>query len=211
MYNLSIQDINNFFTENFKEYNLLEQTISNNINGRICHHNVKILHILISMLPAGTIKNYLEIGVHNGASMSYVVHQSIPINCYGIDLFNNTKGHYSRDKLDIDRAYANIQNNNTSNSSIKLIQGNSLDTQIIDKIDTKEIDLLFIDGNHSYISVGKDFALFSTLLSKKAWIVFDDYNHRWSGIVKFCDSISEPNYRKIGVFNQNEFILYKEY
>jgi len=41
------------------------------------------------------IKNYLEIGVHNGASMSYVVNQNKnSINCYGIDLFKNTFSHY---------------------------------------------------------------------------------------------------------------------
>ena len=40
------------------------------IDGRICHHRIIILFALTELY---NLENYLEIGVHNGSSMSYVI------------------------------------------------------------------------------------------------------------------------------------------
>jgi hypothetical protein len=39
-----------------------------------------------------------------------------------------------------------------------------------------DIDVLFIDGDHSYNGVKNDFNLYSPLVKNGGYIVFDDYN-----------------------------------
>ena len=206
---ISIQYINKLFTDSVK-YNTLQEKIDINIKNRICHHKVIILNIIAEYFDINT---YLEIGVHNGASMSYVVHQSkSPLNCYGIDLFDDTYGHYKKDILSLNQSLNNIQKNNISKSNIYIIKGNSRKKDTIQKrrnlLKTKTIDLLFIDGDHSYEGVRSDFNNYSTFLSQNAIVVFDDYNKKWPGVVKFCDE-KFVGFEKIGVFKNNEYIIQK--
>ena len=41
-----------------------------------------------------------------------------------------------------------------------------------------KIDILFIDGDHSYSGVLNDFMLYERLVRKGGYIVFDDYNDK---------------------------------
>jgi predicted O-methyltransferase YrrM len=207
---LTIENINNIYNNNLEKYKKLYMSIKHNISGRICHHNVIVLNIIVSYF---NITNYLEIGVHNGVSMSYVVRQNKNINCFGIDLFNYSQDWYIRDHLDIQKTYININNNNTGNSNIILISGNSHSPDTINelhnKINDQTIDLLFIDANHSYDSVKKDFDNYTKFLKSGSIIVMDDYNKKWPGVIKFVDCIDTTKYNKIGLFLNNEFILQK--
>jgi predicted O-methyltransferase YrrM len=203
---MNISNIKDYYNKNKKFYIDVKKQIENNISGRICHHGVVVLNIIVHLLD---IKNYLEIGVHNGASMSYVVNQNKnAINCYGIDLFKKTSKQYKRDKLSEIRTFNNIQLNNTSNSTISLIQGNSVLKNTIDKVNHLEYDLLFIDGSHSFNYVKKDFENYSKLVKKNGIIVFDDYSGRWPGVVEFVDTIGK-DFERIGLFLNNEMIYKK--
>lgn len=210
---MNINYLNLFYKNNLETYNNLKKNISNNINGRICHHSVLILHILVCKY---NIKKYLEIGTHNGTSMSYVVNQNLqPLNCYGIDLFeNNTTKHYLKDDLNFKKTYNNIEKNNISKSNINLIQGDSTNPNTISRLESllknSTIDLLFIDGNHSYEGVKSDFENYINFTSDRAIVVFDDYNKNWPGVVKFCNNdLKKYNFRVVGCFANNELILTK--
>lgn len=210
---MNINNLDLFYKNNLKNYNNLKNNISNNISGRICHHSVLALNILACNY---NIKNYLEIGTHNGASMSYVVCQDLLIlNCYGIDLFDdNTTKHYKKDNLNIQKTYNNIQKNNISKSNINLIQGNSRNKATISRLKSSlnndTIDLFFIDGDHSYEGVKADFENYIDFTSDKAVIVFDDYHKNWPGVIKFCDNdLKKYNLKPVGLFANNELILTK--
>lgn len=179
-----------------------------NIEGRACHHVVHFLNILVNLLD---IKTYLEIGVHNGTSMSYVVSSPKQIDCFGIDLFD--EGPYKRDKLDIDRTISNIQSNNKGQSKINLIKGNSHNLETIDelakRLNGNLVDLFFIDGDHGFEGVKKDFLNYEGFVKVGGVIVFDDYNSRWPGVVKFANSIDTKKFEIIGLYGDNELAIKK--
>ena len=194
-------------------YNKLKNKIQENINGRICHHNIKILH---SIFYNSDYKSYLEIGVHNGSSMSYVVTNDKPIKCYGIDLFDDTYGHYLKDKISLERTTLNISKNNFK-SEVELIKGNSTNNDTINelkkKLEGNKIDVLFIDGDHSYEGVKKDFLNYSDFVRSNGLIILDDFNlnGKWPGIRKFAFEMFENNlkYKILGVFGKNELLILK--
>lgn len=208
MNQITKEDIDNYYDQNRNYYIELSKSICNNIQGRICHHGVKILNIIVQLADIDT---YLEIGVHNGASMSYVVRQDKKsINCYGIDLFSKAGLHYTKDNLSLDQTLYNITKNNLSNSAINLIQGNSRNKKIINRVEDLQFDLLFIDGNHSLEGVKSDFNNYSKLVKPNGIIVFDDYNKNWPGVIKFVDTLKNCHkYKNIGCFFSNEIIFQK--
>jgi predicted O-methyltransferase YrrM len=193
-------------------YENLKKIINENINGRVCHNRVIILYILCKIYD---IKTYVEIGVHNGASMSYVVSNDKNIKkCIGIDLFENTFGHYIKDKITQQKTSSNIEKNN-KNNQLFLIKGNSNDNKtkikLVEKLNNNKIDLLFIDGDHSYEGVKNDFINYENFVNINGFIVLDDYCKKYPGILKFVDEYIKKNnkYEIIGVFEDNELIIKK--
>lgn len=196
-------------------YKSLEKNIINNIDGRICHHRIRILHTIFKL---NDYNSYLEIGVHNGSSMSYVVSNDKKINCYGIDLFEDTSGRYkNEDKINLLRTKYNIEKNN-KHSDIELIKGNSFSSDTITKIKSvlkEKVDVLFIDGDHSYTGVKNDFLNYSNFVKSNGLIVLDDFDinvlENWPGILKFvCEHIYDnPDYKILGVYAKNELLIKK--
>jgi predicted O-methyltransferase YrrM len=209
---MNLEDINKEYNNNIEYYDQITNSIKSNIDGRICHHGVVILNILTNLLD---IKKYVEIGVHNGTSMSYVVSNDKRIECYGIDLFESTIKQYHNDKLTYDRTLSNIEKNNKGDSVINLIKGNSFSNETIDKlisyIDLESIDLLFIDGDHSFKGVSSDFTNYEKFVKRGGIIIIDDYSSRWPDVVKFCDDNIDRNiFEILGVFKNNEMVIIKK-
>lgn len=198
---------------NNKYYNNLKNNITKNIDGRICHNRVRILHAICKI---ENINSYLEIGVHNGASMSYVVSNNKPIQCYGIDLFDDTTGYYkTNDKISLLRTTSNINKNNKC-SEINLIKGNSFSDETVKELESalsEKVDLLFIDGDHSYEGVKNDFLKYSKFVKSNGLIILDDFDltYIYPGIMKFVyEHIRDnPNYKILGIYENNELIIRK--
>jgi hypothetical protein len=57
------------------------------------------------------------------------------------------------------------------------------------------IDLLFIDGDHSYEGVKKDFELYSKLLSDKGLIILHDTDRRYEETLIISDDSKKDHYR----------------
>ena len=209
--NLIMKSLLDEYNNNIKKYEELKIKINQNIVGRVCHNRTVILNIICKLF---TIKNYLEIGVHNGGSMSYVVSENKTKNCIGIDLFEDCTGHYIKDSITKQKSFDNINKNNI-NSTIQLIKGNSASKETINKLREElkdnKIDLLFIDGNHSYIGVKNDFFNYHSFVNKNGLIIFDDYNIKWPEIIKFIDDYikNNNNFQILGVFENNELIVRK--
>lgn len=181
------------------------KNIKNLFKGRFIHEEVMLVPIILERLKKQKENiNYLEIGVHNGASFCSAIYSTNNINCYGIDLWEDVKvqDYISRDNLSLERTIKNIKNSNRHNNLFKLFKGNSFKEESINFAkNIGLIDLLFIDGDHSYTGVKTDFFNYSPLVSSKGYIIFDDYSPGHSGIIEFCDSISKNEYKHIGAIN----------
>lgn len=62
---------------------------------------------------------------------------------------------------------------------INYVIGNSQDPATVEKLSGKTFDVVFIDGDHTFKGVSKDYELYSRLVKSKGLIVFHDiaFNH----------------------------------
>ena len=198
------------YTTNKAIYSDLQHRVERAVQGRCCHHHVVILHILTKLFPIST---YLELGVHNGTSMSYVVSQDRPIHCIGVDLFEETSSRYALDSLQQARTERNIQVMNSSQSKVSLIKGNTRASTtreaVVAALNGGQLDLLFIDGDHEYPGVESDFLLYSPLVSVGGLIVFDDAHAQYPGVLKCIQTRVEGShkYRILGLFEGCDLIV----
>jgi predicted O-methyltransferase YrrM len=159
-----------------------------NIDGRICHDRIRALEELANKHK---VQKYLEIGVHNGSSMSYVLQSNYIKECVGVDPFETLKdksSHYIRqDSINETRTRKNIENNNKNSAEIKLIKGYSQDVSI----DDTGFDMLFIDGDHSYEMAKHDYEKFIKNVKSGGIIVFDDLHLHGPG--KFFEELKNDN------------------
>lgn len=109
----------------------------------------------------GVPTKVLEVGVFKGGTLRLWqdLVQGGGSTIVGIDIVDYTGGYFRGDKR------------------IHLLIGKSQDKEIIEetkKILSSEIDLLFIDGNHTYEIVKSDFENYSPLVRKGGIIAFHD-------------------------------------
>jgi predicted O-methyltransferase YrrM len=71
----------------------------------------------------------------------------------------------------------NVHKFNIHNNKFEYIQGNSQQIVTLDKLKSliDEIDVLFIDGDHSAQGVKNDFSMYSPMVKQGGYVVFDDY------------------------------------
>lgn len=209
--------IDTYYNENKIQLHKLFENIENSIDGRICHSSIILLKIICDIEK---IENYLEIGVHNGGSMSLLLTNNNSKNLIGLDLFEdmynldkhlnfekfNTYQYFRRDNLTISKTTKNLNHIKSlynNNSVISLIQGNTYfdkTEEDFNKICNYSLDLLFIDGDHTLDGVKNDFERYSKYVKKNGYIVFDDYHHE---IIKnYCDELfnNNNNYKVITKF-----------
>jgi predicted O-methyltransferase YrrM len=154
---------------NFKiTENSLNKTneIINNMNGNSFHNHYHILYDICDSFEGGI--TYVEIGTFAGGSASLIsthpkvnkvisidlgmpINKSIPIN-------NVTKFKHN------DCVYNYIEGDSTNPSTIEQLR----------KL-TTNVDVLFIDGDHQYDGVIKDFNNYKDFVVKGGYIIFDDY------------------------------------
>ena len=198
---------------------LIVAKISQEMIGKTFHHHYHLLYDLRTLLGP-TSKNYMEIGVFNGGSLSLMLQHPYKTNLVGIDLFA------------FEGQFEAVQNNiarfNSYSRNIVIHKENSHSTEFIEKLKQEncKVDLLFIDGDHSYNGATLDFELFSQFVKSGGYIVFDDYKDSvYSPEVKpAVDDIVkkiENDYEIIGTFPNfigafpdsvkefNEFIIRK--
>lgn len=135
------------------------------------HHHYHILYDIADSINKKEI-NYVEIGCYAGGSACLML-QRTKTNVISIDLgepiseeivLNNTKNH-------------NIHKNrfNYIKANSQVLETKERLKSIMSEYKSQEIDILFIDGDHSFIGVHNDFNLYEDLVSIGGYIVFDDY------------------------------------
>tara|TARA_R100001163_G_C5065338_1_gene203252 strand:- start:643 stop:1530 length:888 start_codon:yes stop_codon:yes gene_type:complete len=206
----------NYNEDDANKINNLIYKINNSICGRVCVS--PYLHGLyfLKELMKDNCKVYVEIGVFFGGSMILLMNQKTPCLFIGIDPF---KGYYIKDQCNDEKfgyedpmtgipvsiriTEHNIKKNNQYNHEWYLIQAESNSTSATHNLNNllknKMIDLLFIDGDHSYEGVIQDFKLYHKLVNVNGYIVFDNYSSgwQWPGVQKAVDEI-KSNINKYG-------------
>jgi predicted O-methyltransferase YrrM len=153
------------------------EKISSQINNETFHHHYHILYDIANSYPNDYKLNYVEIGCYAGGSACLML-QRENTNVFSIDL-----GY----PIDPDVVMQNVNKLNKHNNNYNYIKGSSHDLETFNKLIeyTDEIDILFIDGDHTYKGVKNDFELYSKLVKNGGYIIFDDYNdHKFSPDVK---------------------------
>jgi predicted O-methyltransferase YrrM len=132
------------------------------------HHHYHILYDIASTYPENQLITYVEIGCYAGGSACLML-QRPNTNVISIDLGN---------PIHESVVHANVLKLNKYNNSYNYLKGNSQTHEMVDRLKelTNEIDILFIDGDHSFQGVINDFILYENLVKNGGYIVFDDYN-----------------------------------
>ena len=106
---------------------------------------------LMKIIKENNYKSLLEIGAYsNGCTYAF---SQLCENVISVDL-----EHKSTERL----------------KNVKYITGNSQDINIKNKLKNKKFDVIFIDGDHTYDGVKKDFQLYSELINENGIICFHD-------------------------------------
>jgi hypothetical protein len=144
------------------------------------------------------ILRFLEVGFSSGQNNS-ILNKFFNFNhIVGLDLFNsNTNG---------STLQANMQHKN-----LVLITGDSTSDRVINLVGSLGLyDLIFIDANHEYEYVKKDFENFRPLLEKGGVIAFHDVcNPDWMGVNKFWKELEDTGkYNMQTFFKSGNFLQY---
>jgi predicted O-methyltransferase YrrM len=141
--------------------------ISENINNQSFHHHYHILYDIASIYPQDKEITYVEIGCYAGGSACLML-QRPNTKVISIDLGQ---------PIPSETVHLNVNKLNKHNNYYQYLQGDSQTQDMVNKLKnlTYNIDILFIDGDHSYQSVINDFTLYEGLVNKGGYIVFDDY------------------------------------
>ncbi|MES2284322.1 MAG: class I SAM-dependent methyltransferase [Bacteroidota bacterium] len=124
-------------------------------------------------------KKALEIGIYRGQVISLwgLISEKLNLNSNisGISPFSPAGDQVSVYLKNIDYYEDVIKNCSQFNKKLpQLYRGYSTDKEMIAKIESEKWDLIYIDGNHDYEIVKKDFEICSNSLNKNGLIVLDD-------------------------------------
>ena len=176
--------------------------------------DIKSANILLEQIEKYKPKNFLEVGVFQGVTSRNICEKLNLINdgnflFHGIDIFEDTNS-------SIDNKEMTIKHNKLSNplkhlifniilkkdlfsiesvyeflnkfkDNIHLYKGFS-DTQL-PKVDLSKIDMIFLDGGHSYETVSSDLSLILKEIKKGKVIICDDYDQTSYGVKKAVDEL----------------------
>jgi cephalosporin hydroxylase len=136
--------------------------------GHTFHHHYHILYDIRNTIDKKC--TYVEIGAFSGGSAALMASHKLKTDVISIDL-----GY----PISPNVVYENVQKFKNEDNSFTYIQGNSTYKETINRLEEVlnggYVDILFIDGDHSYNGVISDFNLYDTYVSKGGYIVFDDY------------------------------------
>jgi predicted O-methyltransferase YrrM len=192
----------------------LTRKISDEINNQTFHHHYHILYDIASSYDSSYDINYLEIGCYAGGSACLML-QRPNTNVISIDI-----GY----PIDKEIVIQNVNKLNKHNNKYTYIKGDSRNSDTVSKLERELnddlIDILFIDGDHSYDGVVSDFNIYKKYLRKGGYIIFDDYNDsQYSPEVKNAvDNLELDGYEILGSFGDefgarpvglksNEFVI----
>jgi predicted O-methyltransferase YrrM len=123
----------------------------------------------------------LEIGVFKGRSAKLMIEAAKKagvkkIEYYGFDTFEGPPKDEPNPKTEVSNLRAAVKILSSMNIKFHLFKGNTRKTlpQNISKL--PKMDLVYIDGGHSYKTVKSDWENIKKLMHERTVVIFDDYN-----------------------------------
>ncbi|CAK0779610.1 conserved hypothetical protein [Gammaproteobacteria bacterium] len=171
--------------------------IERNCTGRLATTvQDAIIRQLIAECVPGDLLSILEIGALYGISLAILYNhaitrfQRVQVAC--LDPFD---GYYGKavdavlnTPVNEQTFLRNMQIADVPREDYKLIKHYSTDSSAIEAARELSINLLVIDGDHSYEGIKFDFDHYFQFLQPGGYVIFDDYNAKeWPGVQKFID------------------------
>lgn len=160
--------------------------------------------IIYSWIKRNKASKIMEIGVANGNNAKLMIEvakqgSSKKVSYFGFDLFEEDRpkeefqgerGGFSKQRI--------MKKLRSTGADINLFKGNTRETlpHQVDKL--PKMDLIFIDGGHSFKTVKNDWKYSKRLVKKDSAIFFDDYSFK--GVNKLINNIKN---------NEEHFRVYK--
>ena len=176
--------------------------------------DIKSANILLDQIELYKPKNFLEVGVFQGVTSRNVCEKLNLINdgkftFHGIDIFESTNSLIDKKELTskhnkLSNPFKNFLFNiilkknlyslesiyeflSKFRDNVHLYKGFS--NSELPKIDLSTIDMIFLDGGHSYETVSNDLFIILKGISKGKVIVCDDYDQESYGVKKAVDEL----------------------
>jgi len=177
--------------------------IENNSLGRLATSiEDALLRTLVSLAVPGRNLHVLEIGTLFGIGAA-VIHDRTNGNFESVHLtlIDPLEGYYGNDTPDIltnervsrKNLIANLAKASIPETDYTIIQGLSMDDEVIQAAAKNSYDVLIIDGDHSYAGVKNDFVHFAPFVKRGGFIIVDDYGtDHWPEIAKYVDEELMP-------------------
>ena len=170
--------------------------------------------LLLDQINLYKPKNFLEVGVFQGVTSRNVCEKLNKLHegnfsFHGIDIFENSNNTFDskektikhnklsnpfkhllfniilkKDLFSIDSVYEFL---NKFKGKVHLYKGLS-ETELL-KVDLLNIDMIFLDGGHSYETVSQDLSLILKRIKKNKIIICDDYDQKGYGVKRAVDEL----------------------
>lgn len=134
------------------------------------------LNVIASQINSITDKKvYAEIGSRYGGSLLYFG-KLMPKNSklIAIDLPNGPWGHLNSE-ISLNNVAENLR---TDGYQVDLIfgdsKGNETENRLISSLNNDQIDILFIDGDHSLLGVASDISMYTKYVKRGGIVIFHD-------------------------------------
>ena len=177
--------------------------------------DINSANILLKQIELYKPKNFLEVGVFQGVTSRNICEKLNIIHgdhfsFYGIDIFEDSSSSVDnkemtvkhnkisnpfkhllfniilkKDLFSIDSIYKFL---NKFKDKVFLYKGFS-NTELL-KIDLSSIDMIFLDGGHSYETVSTDLSIILKKIKKGKIIICDDYDQITYGVKKAVDELN---------------------
>jgi predicted O-methyltransferase YrrM len=173
-------------------------------------HNIPSWDIYLNNFKNKPNLNFLEIGSFQGRSTVWLLEniltdENSSITC--IDTFEGSIEHhiYLKNEL-INLFEIFVHNVSTFKNKINIIRGKS---QEVLKLLNESYDFIYIDGDHTAVSVIEDAILSFSLLKKGGIMIFDDYE--WLVMNNYIDNPKPAIDAFLEIYANKITLLYKDY
>ena len=201
--------------------------IKNNITGRGAISTMDLLMITAALYECKDLPNtdeyaFVEIGTLFGVSTIAIrkIMNEIGLTNHKLITIDPLEGYYDKGKDPVTGYIPSLeilQNNisicNVTKDSIVILKNYSTDTEVEDTLDKYNVYGSFIDGDHTYDGVKKDWELLKDRTIDTGFVAFHDYLARSGeyGVTTFVDKeLRNDTYREhLPVKNAHTFILFK--
>lgn len=141
--------------------------IISTMEGKTFHNHYHILYDICNSIENDDV-TYFEIGAYGGGSASLMSSNPKVKKSYSLDI-----GTPINKQIPIN----NVNKFKHNDCVYEYIEGDSTNNEIVNLVSEKvnNVDILFIDGDHSRNAVINDFNNYEKIVKKNGYIVFDDY------------------------------------